>query len=97
MEHAITRLTKEAARLSGISVKEILSERRHRALARVRFAIMLVAYNMGFTTTDIGQRLGGRDHTTVVYGLRQARKLLAEENVPFVSLVASLHPASTNV
>ena len=97
MEHTITRLVREAARLSHLSLAALLSSRRDRDVARVRFAVMLVARDLNYSLPDIGRRLGGRDHTTVLHGVRRAVELLEGEDVTFAHLVASLRKAAKDV
>lgn len=93
-EHTITRLAREAARLADISFEELLGPRRYKEVARVRFAVMLVARDLNYSQPDIGKRLGNRDHTTVWHGTRQAKVLLKAEDVVFAHLVASLRKAA---
>lgn len=97
MEHTITRLAREAACLSGLPLGELLGQRRGKDVARVRFAVMLVARDLNYSLTDIGRRLGGRDHTTALHGVKRAGELLEGEDVTFAHLVASLRKAATNV
>jgi len=89
-EHTITRLTRQAAQLSNLSYGAVIGEMRYQHVARARFAVMLVAREHGFSTPNIGLRLGGRDHTTVLSGLKKAEKLLAEGDAPFTALVKAL-------
>lgn len=53
---------------------ELKSPSRVQGLAKARQAFMLEAYETGrFSTFTIGELLG-RDHSTVVYGIAQARR-----------------------
>ena len=97
MEHTITRLAREAACLSGLPLGVLLGQRRGKDVARVRFAVMLVARDLNYSLPDIGRRLGGRDHTTVLHGVRRAVELLEGEDVTFAHLVASLRKAAKDV
>ena len=56
------------------TVEEITGPCRARPLAYLRFAIMEQMRANGLSLGQIG-RLLHRDHTTILYGLRQAEKL----------------------
>jgi hypothetical protein len=60
-----------------IAIDDLLSETRTKELSEPRQVIMYLArqFTEGSTTT-IGKRLGGRDHSTVVYGSSQIKKRL---------------------
>lgn len=68
-----------AAALSGLDRRVILGPRQHREICEVRFAVMRVMQARGASTTQIGIHLGGRDHCTVINGLRRAEGLIARD------------------
>jgi chromosomal replication initiation ATPase DnaA len=68
-----------AASLTGYAPKEITGVGRTAPLARVRFAIMLVLRRRGLSLPEIGRRLGGRDHTTVMHGVERAEAMLSSD------------------
>lgn len=69
-------LAKVVARNHGIRVTDLTSPSRGRYAAYPRFTFEWIARNkLGYSTTQIGRFLGGRDHTTVIYGARQAEEL----------------------
>ena len=91
MEHTITRLAREAARLSDVPFEEVMGPGHKRAYCRARWAVMLVAYRqLNYSSPDIGQRLGGRDHSTVLHGLKRAQALWNEDDTEFAGLVRGL-------
>jgi chromosomal replication initiator protein len=59
----------------GLTVAELTSARRRRDISQAR---MVAAYILRKTTelslVEIGRQLGGRDHTTILYGLAQVEK-----------------------
>lgn len=58
----------------GVTLAEVLGDRRTKHISRVRQEVMAMAYDTGrFSYPKIGQYLGGRDHTTVLHGVRQFR------------------------
>lgn len=68
-----------AAEVMGVPVRDIMSDRRDRATARPRQIAMWVARRATIATTAvIGRVIGGRDHTTVIYGVRTIENLRAK-------------------
>ena len=59
----------ESAYWHGVEPSEIMSHSRRKPVCDARRAVMRQLRADGFTTTQIGRWLG-RDHTTVVHGLR---------------------------
>lgn len=73
----VAAIVADAAALAGVAVADVLSDRRERDIARVRFAAIWVARNAtDYTLQRIATRLG-RDHTTIIYALRRADHLRA--------------------
>lgn len=72
----------------GISSREILAEIREQPVVEVRLAMYLALRKMGFSTPQIGRRLN-RDHTTVISGIRTARRRY-DENPRFRFLVEKM-------
>lgn len=66
------KIVREVSRKHGVSIIDILSTRRCREYVEARYEAM---YRMRHETTmsypQIGRRLGGRDHTTVLHGVRE--------------------------
>lgn len=60
----------------GVGKSEFFSDRRHQYLARARFAAMWMARaKTRRSFPEIGRAMGGRDHTTVISGVRRAEEL----------------------
>jgi chromosomal replication initiator protein len=68
-----------AADVFGISLSELTGDSRFTDLVRARWAVMLAMRARGLSTSRIGVALGGRDHTTVIHGLRQGALLRATD------------------
>ncbi len=75
-------IIRETAGEYGIGVEDMCSTGRHRPLPLARFdamnrlrAIMRADGRHRFSTIRIGKMLGGRDHTTVLNGLRRWEEL----------------------
>jgi|SRR5450631_3886877 hypothetical protein len=64
-----------AAEVTGVSVQALKGQRRSRAIAWPRqFAMWLMCEcRRDVSLPMIGRALGGRDHTTVIHGLRNAK------------------------
>jgi len=60
----------------NIRQNDMVSARRARAVARPRQIAMYLAKRMTpRSLPEIGRKFGGRDHTTVIYAVRQIEKL----------------------
>lgn len=73
------RLAMEIAAEYGISVRWLMSADTHRAVAWPRQHLMAALYATGrYSLPAIGAFLGGRDHTTILHGIRaHARRMAA--------------------
>lgn len=90
LEHFISRLdglpkhktlraiVSEVAREYGLDHDAMVGPDRSRALAHPRQEAMRRAHLAGYSMPQIGKALGGRNHTTVLHGIRQARKRMQE-------------------
>lgn len=64
----------------GISVIEMDSRRRARAVSRPRQIAMFMAKTLTtYSLPDIGRRFGGKDHTTVIHAVRKVQELAKED------------------
>jgi chromosomal replication initiation ATPase DnaA len=69
-----------AAGVFGVSVAEITGAGRSMHQVRPRWAVCLLARQLGGRTLhEIGRMLGGRDHTTILHAVRQATTLRARD------------------
>src|SRR3990167_9752295 len=68
-----TKVLVETAAYTGVPVTEITGRRRDAATSQARQVVMyLMVTDCGLSTPAVG-RLIGRDHTTVVHGIRSVR------------------------
>jgi hypothetical protein len=73
----IKAIQREVCAHYGISLKDMLSERRQRKLAFPRqVAVYLVRRLTTASFPDIGRRFGGRDHTTMLHADTKITRLL---------------------
>jgi hypothetical protein len=59
------------ANKTGLAVREITGKGRHKALVRARWEVFAQLRKLGYSLPYIGRVCGGRDHTTVLHGLRR--------------------------
>ena len=77
---SIANIQKAVADYYGLQIKDLLSKRRTRSLARPRQVAMALAKELTeHSLPEIGDAFAGRDHTTVLHACRQI-KLLSESD-----------------
>ena len=62
-----------------LSLKELRGPGRQKHLVRARAAAYSICSDMGLTASFIGRYFGGRDHSTVLFGIRRHRGMSAIE------------------
>ena len=73
---SITNIPKAVADYYGLQIKDLLSKRRTRSLARPRQVAMALAKELTeHSLPEIGDAFAGRDHTTVLHACRQIKSL----------------------
>ena len=73
----IPNIQKTVADYYGLQVKDLLSKRRTRSLARPRQVAMALTKELTeHSLPEIGDAFAGRDHTTVLHACRQIRTLM---------------------
>jgi len=65
------RLLAKLSSLSGFPVEAITSKSRKRQLVALRVVATWVLYKNGWTFKEVGQALGGRDHSTALNSNRE--------------------------
>lgn len=74
---SIVNIQKTVADYYGLQVKDLLSKRRTRSLARPRQVAMALSKELTeHSLPEIGDAFAGRDHTTVLHACRQIRTLM---------------------
>jgi len=63
-----------ASRLTGVPEADIVGHRRQLHLCAIRSAIYELAVNHGYSYCEIGHRIGGRDHSTVINGFQNQER-----------------------
>lgn len=76
----VDEIQKTVAEHFSLKQADLLSERRTRAVARPRqIAMYLCKQHTTRSYPDIGRRFGGRDHTTVLHGVKKIDELMAQD------------------
>lgn len=73
------RIARSVAKAHGVSYREMLSQRRQKHLVHARqHAMWELRKHTSLSMPSIGRLLGGRDHTTILYGLRAHEKRMLD-------------------
>ena len=76
----VDEIQKTTADHYGLKQADLLSERRTRSIARPRqVAMYLCKLHTTRSYPDIGRRFGGRDHTTVLHGVKKIESLIGTD------------------
>lgn len=78
----VLALVRTVAKQYGIPIQEMLGYDKRRWCAWPRQEAMAICMEAGFSTTLIGQVLGGRDHATISHGAK-AHKVRMAKATPF--------------
>ncbi|MBT5434812.1 MAG: chromosomal replication initiator protein DnaA, partial [Rhodospirillaceae bacterium] len=74
----IEEIQKKVAEHFNIRMADMVSARKQRAIARPRQIAMYLAKRLtSRSLPEIGRKFGGRDHTTVMHGVRKVEELMA--------------------
>ena len=72
---SLDKIVRRICCVFNVGLVELRSPRRDSEVAMARQAIYYWAWRMtGLSSTQIGRRLGNRDHTTVLYGVKTYRR-----------------------
>ncbi len=78
-------------RQGGATLRELCSRDRSRRVATLRHVAMFLGRKLtGLTLVEIGAHLGGRDHTTVLYGVQRIEERLRSGDQVVTALVAEV-------
>jgi chromosomal replication initiator protein len=76
----VETIQKEVAAYFGIKVADLKSPKRHKAVARPRQVAMFLCRKLiGASFPEIGQRFGGKDHSTVISACRKIEGLVEKD------------------
>lgn len=84
-------IVRAAAAQCGVTIADVCSCRRNAAVMRPRLiAYWLSRYCTPRTLPEIGRAIGGRDHTSVLSGIRKVDRLLAAGDAELASDIAAI-------
>ncbi len=90
----IDRILQEVARTYGTSVENILSEKRNANVTKARQAAMYIVREItSLPMETIGEKLGGKHHSTVIYNIKECEKDMEENS----SIKATIQGIINNV
>jgi chromosomal replication initiator protein len=73
----VLRIKRIVSRFYGITVERLESRQKTIPVARPRQVVMYLAReHTKFSLSQIGMRIGGLDHTTILHGARRIRQLM---------------------
>ena len=76
----IDEIVKAVASHSGIKISDIKSEKKNKNISLSRQIAMFLSRKLTSTSfPDIGDKIGGRDHSTVIYACNKIRKNIEED------------------
>ena len=77
---SIDEIQRKVAEHYNIRLADLIGQKRVRTVARPRQVAMYLAKQMtSRSLPEIGRRFGGRDHTTIMHGVRKIEELKAED------------------
>lgn len=72
----IGKITSKVAEKHGVTVERMRSHDKRQVFMAPRWEAWALCSDAGFSTPVIGRYFGGRDHTTILHGIKKARALL---------------------
>ena len=91
-----SKLVELCAEMFDIHPRDLMGPYRFGFLTRARFALYKALRIRGWSYSAIGTFVGGRDHTTIIYGVRRAEYFM-ERNPAYAAKIKALsesRPAS---
>jgi chromosomal replication initiation ATPase DnaA len=73
-EAGILEVVYAVADQTGVSINEILGDRRWANVVAARHLVYFIADREGYTLAAIGRAVGGRDHTTIIHGINAKKR-----------------------
>jgi hypothetical protein len=80
--HPIRRLTSIVAKATGVSFTDLRSPRRMGEVSKARQILFFVArVHTSFSLPEIARRVGGKNHTSVLHGVRKVQAIVDRLNI----------------
>jgi chromosomal replication initiator protein len=95
-EVSVEEIIKVVAGKMNVKIADIKAHNKNKTLVLARQISMFLARKLtNFSYPDIGQKIGGRDHSTVIYANNKILKSM-ESNVNFLKLVQDIEDSIIN-
>ncbi|MBN1935598.1 MAG: chromosomal replication initiator protein DnaA [Anaerolineae bacterium] len=76
------QVTQAVAQFYNTSIEDLIGRKRNKEIVRPRqVAMYLIRKETSASLPEIGEALGGRDHTTVLYGVEKIEGQLEQDNI----------------
>ncbi len=83
----IQKIVKEVSKFFSIPINDILSAKRNKFISHARQLVMFLARELTSSSLpQIGKALGGRDHTTVIYGVTKITGLITKDRNVYMQI-----------
>jgi chromosomal replication initiator protein len=77
----IESIQKEVANFFGVKIQDLKSERKTKNIALPRqIAMYLIRKYTGASFPEIGEKFGGKDHSTVIHAVRKIEAMIGEDS-----------------
>ena len=96
-EASVEELLDRAARRFDVTVEELLYGSRRKGLVAARQVAYWLLRARGLSYPEIGRALGGKDHTTVMSGVRKVQREREDNPQVAAALDELLHPPRVRV
>lgn len=84
---SIQKIIKEVSRFFSISINDILSAKRNKFISHARQLAMFLSRELTSSSLpQIGKAMGGRDHTTVIYGVSKISDLIIKDRNVYMQI-----------
>lgn len=77
----ISDLVAAVANEFHMDAQDVIGTKRFKYIMRARFALYKVLHVRGMSLSNIGRVCGGRDHTTIIHGLKQADEWMRRDPI----------------
>lgn len=80
--HPLVRLLSKVSKATGVTMTDIRSDRRPVNVVKARHIHYFIAKQLTtYSLPEIGRRAGGKDHTSVLHGVRRVQAIVDRLNI----------------
>ena len=93
----IDKILNEVARTYGVTVENILSDKRNANISKARRAAMYIVREVtSLPMKKIGEEFGGKDHSTIIYNIRECEKEMESNSSVKATIEGIINNISNN-